>query len=203
MELRTLGSVQFDAPGMPAARSVGAQPKRLALLAYLALAEPRGAKRRDALLALLWPESSQDKGRQVLRQTVYLLRQSLGAGALVTRSDDELELDTSIVGCDALRFQELIAAGDARAALNVYRGDFLDGFFVSGVEHEFEEWVSATRQRLRGMAGTAAWAVAAEDERNGHASSALHWARRLPCSLTGRMALYCPSVISSTDGTAK
>ncbi|HEX7939129.1 MAG TPA: BTAD domain-containing putative transcriptional regulator, partial [Gemmatimonadaceae bacterium] len=178
MELRTLGSVQLDAPGRPEARSVGAQPKRLALLAYLALAEPRGAKRRDALLALLWPESSQEKGRQVLRQTVYLLRRSLGAHALVTRSDDELELDTSVVACDARRFEDLIASGDSRAALDVYRGDFLDGFFVSGVEQEFEEWVSDTRQRLRGMASTAAWAAAAEDERNGHGSSALHWARR-------------------------
>jgi DNA-binding SARP family transcriptional activator/tetratricopeptide (TPR) repeat protein len=178
MELRTLGTVQLDAPARPEARAVGTQPKRLALLVYLALADPQGPKRRDALLALLWPESDQDKGRQVLRQTVYLLRQSLGPDSIVSRSDEDLELDPRAVSCDARRFEALIAAGELRAALELYRGDFLDGFFVPGVSQEFEEWVASTRKRLRGLASTAAWTITADDERNGHASSALHWARR-------------------------
>ena len=162
------------APPRGEARSVTAQPKRLALLIYLALAEPPGPKRRDALLALLWPESEQDKGRQVLRQTVYLLRQSLGAAAIVSVNDEDLALDPGIVSCDARRFESLLAKGDLRAALEVYRGDFLDGFFVPGVSQEFEEWVAATRHRLRGRASTAAWTMAANDERNGHASSAMY-----------------------------
>jgi DNA-binding SARP family transcriptional activator/tetratricopeptide (TPR) repeat protein len=178
MELRTLGSVQLDAPARPEARAVGTQPKRLALLVYLSLAEPQGPKRRDALLALFWPQSDQDKGRQVLRQTVYLLRQSLGSDSIVSRSDEDLELDAGSVSCDARRFEALIAAGELRAALEVYRGDFLAGFFVPGVSQEFDEWVSATRNRLRGLASTAAWTLAAEDERKAQASNALHWARR-------------------------
>src|SRR3954468_6564727 len=120
MDLRTLGSVQLDAPGRPEARAVGAQPKRLALLAYLSLAEPAGPKRRDALLALLWPESDQDKGRQVLRQTVYLLRQSLGSDSITSRSDEDLELQAGVVACDARRFEDLIASGDLRGALELY-----------------------------------------------------------------------------------
>ena len=93
-------------------------------------------------------------------------------------NDEDLALDPSVVSCDARRFESLLAKGDLRAALEVYRGDFLDGFFVPGVSQEFEEWVAATRHRLRGRASTAAWTMAADDERNGHASSALHWARR-------------------------
>ena len=182
MELRTLGSVQLDAPpapaGRPEARAVGTQPKRLALLVYLAMADPPGPKRRDALLALLWPESDQDKGRQVLRQTLYLLRQSLGAQCIVSRSDEDLEVNADCLTTDARRFESLIAAGDLRGALALYRGDFLEGFFVPGVSQEFDEWVAATRARLRGMASRAAWRVASEDERNGHGTSALHWARR-------------------------
>jgi len=33
------------------------RPKTLALLAYLAIALPRGIRRRDELLALFWPDS--------------------------------------------------------------------------------------------------------------------------------------------------
>jgi DNA-binding SARP family transcriptional activator len=160
MELRTLGSVQLEAPGSAEARAVGAQPKRLALLIYLAVAAPRGPKRRDVLLALLWPESDQDKGRQVLRQTVYLLRQSLGAACILSRTDEDLELDANCLSCDACRFETLVAAGDLRAALERYRGDFLEGFFVPGVSQDFEEWIAATRTRLRGLASTAAWSKA-------------------------------------------
>src|SRR5262245_12921902 len=39
------------------------QPKRLALLAYLAIARPRGAHRRDALVAIFWPELDQHGAR--------------------------------------------------------------------------------------------------------------------------------------------
>src|ERR1043165_6022146 len=140
MELRTLGSLHLDVPDRTEARNVTAQPKRLMLLVYLALAEPRGPKRRDTLLSPLWPDSDQDKGRQVLRQTVYLLRQSLGADSLISPTDDDLVLDTNQVTCDALRFESLIRSGERRAALALYRGDFLDGFFVAGVSQELEEW---------------------------------------------------------------
>jgi len=37
-----------------------AQPKRVALLAYLAAATPRRLHRRDSLLALFWPELDQE-----------------------------------------------------------------------------------------------------------------------------------------------
>lgn len=178
IELRTLGSVTLEAPARPEARTVAAQPKRLGLLAYLAYAEPRGPKRRDALLALFWPDSDQDKGRQVLRQTVYLLRQSLGAEVIVSRSDEDLELDAGACTCDARRFEDMIAAGRLREALDLYRGDFLEGFFVPGVAQEFDEWVAESRRKLRGLASSAAWSIAREDERAGHASGALYWARR-------------------------
>ena len=44
------------------------QPKRLALLAYLAVVGVRGALRRDTLLGLFWPESSEEEARRALRQ---------------------------------------------------------------------------------------------------------------------------------------
>ena len=54
------------------------QPKRLALLVYLAMAEPRGFHRRDSLLALFWPELPEKRARNALNKTLHFLRSHLG-----------------------------------------------------------------------------------------------------------------------------
>ena len=54
IELRTLGAVDLKGADGRAVRSILAQPKRLALLAYLAV-HTAGA-RRDSVVALFWPE---------------------------------------------------------------------------------------------------------------------------------------------------
>lgn len=178
MEFRALGSVQVDDPGREEARQVATQPKRMALLAYLTLARPHGPKRRDTLLALLWPEASQERGRQVLRQTLHLMRQSLGPDVLVSRGDDDIEIDQSRVSCDAIRFERAIEDGQLAEALDLYRGDFLHGFHVADVSQDFEEWIAEERRRLRAMAGTAAWSLAANEEKAGNQAGAIYWARR-------------------------
>ena len=56
IELRTLGGLDLhDARGREL-RVISAASKRTALLTYLAIATPRGFRRRDTLLALLWPD---------------------------------------------------------------------------------------------------------------------------------------------------
>ena len=56
IELRVLGTLAIQSrEGGPPIAAV-TQPKRLALLLYLALAEPAGSHSRDSLVALLWPE---------------------------------------------------------------------------------------------------------------------------------------------------
>jgi DNA-binding SARP family transcriptional activator/TolB-like protein len=178
IELQTLGSIRLDAPAVPTASSVAAQPKRFALLTWLALARPRGPQRRDTLLALFWPETDQERGRQVLRQTLYLLRQSLGRDVIVSRGDEELSIDAAQLSVDADRFEQAIADGRLDEALDLYGGDFLSGFHVPDASPDFEEWVSGERRRLRAMAATAAWTLAAREERAGNATGALYWSRR-------------------------
>ena len=41
--------------------------------------------------------------------------------------------------------------------MTLYRGDFLEGVFVSDASPELEDWISAERLRLRGLAAKAAW----------------------------------------------
>src|SRR5687767_3433596 len=67
-DLVTLGTCDLRHPDGHAVQSVLAQPKRLALLAVLALAHPHGYVRRDALLPLFWPELDEDRARAALRR---------------------------------------------------------------------------------------------------------------------------------------
>ena len=80
IQLRLLGGVDLvDPDGRGELRSVLVQPKRLALLVYLALAGDRRFRRRDTLVALFWPELDAEHARGALRQSLRFLR-----GELVT-----------------------------------------------------------------------------------------------------------------------
>ena len=68
VEFRVLGALNLLGAGGHELKSVLAQPKRVALLAYLATATPRRLHRRDSLLALFWPELDQEHARAALRQ---------------------------------------------------------------------------------------------------------------------------------------
>ena len=70
-ELLTLGRVRLVADDGTESLPGGAQPKRIALLAYLALSSSDNPVRRDTLLALFWPELGEDEGRPALRQALY------------------------------------------------------------------------------------------------------------------------------------
>ncbi len=176
--LRTLGSIDISAPGQPRAAEVLAQPKRFTLLVYIALTEPKGFVRRDSLLPLFWPEADQARGRQVLRQTIYLLRQQLGAEAIPGRGGEELGVDAAALRCDATLFESALAEGRTADALELYRGDFLAGLHVPEASTDLEEWISQQRRRLKNLAMRGAWALAVHEEREGHAPAATFWAQR-------------------------
>src|SRR2546430_5433144 len=80
VEFRILGALNLLGPGGRELTPVLAQPKRVALLAYLAAATPRRLHRRDSLVALFWPELDQEHARAALRQALHGLRHALGDG---------------------------------------------------------------------------------------------------------------------------
>ncbi len=175
-DLRTLGTLDLRVRDGPELLSVLSQPKRTALLCYLALAAPRGFHRRDSLLALFWPEADAEHAHASLRQAVHFLRRSLGEDVIRARGDDDLALGNDVVACDAVEFEEALAAGEQERALALYRGDLLPGFYVEGAP-DFERWLEGERTRLRGSAVAAAWALAEARERAGDAAGAAEWAR--------------------------
>src|SRR5262245_54059409 len=137
IELRTLGGLDLrDAGGEPFTPTV-AQPKRLALLTYLALADGSTFRRRDSVVGLLWPELDASHARGALRQALHFLRRSLGDGVVVARGEEEVAVNRAVLWCDAVEFQERADAGAFEEALALYRGDFLDGLFASDVDAEF------------------------------------------------------------------
>jgi DNA-binding SARP family transcriptional activator/TolB-like protein len=177
IELRALGALALRDSTGEDLHSVLAQPKRVALLAYLAIARPRGFHRRDTLLALLWPEQDEQHARWALNQALRHLRTALGKEAVPSRGDGEIGIDVRALSCDAVEFEAAIEADDSARALGLYRGDLLDGFHVSGCG-EFERWLEEERVWLRRRAARAAAALAHREEARGEPVAAGHWARR-------------------------
>ncbi|HEX2080528.1 MAG TPA: BTAD domain-containing putative transcriptional regulator, partial [Longimicrobium sp.] len=157
-------------------RSVLSQPKRVALLAYLASAAPRGFHSRDTLLALFWPESDQERARNSLRQALHQLRRSLGDEAVVSRGD-QVGVDPEVFWCDAAAFDQAVEEGRFEEALKLYRGDVLPGFYVEDAP-EAERWLDEERARRRRAAVDAAWKLAEREEARGEWRAAALWAER-------------------------
>ena len=88
IELRLLGTLSARAHTGREVSAVLAQPKRVALLAYLAAATPRGFHRRDTLLGLLWPAADEEHARSSLRKAVHFLRQHLGPDVIASRGGE-------------------------------------------------------------------------------------------------------------------
>lgn len=177
MRLLTLGSVSLrDADGGEVA-SVLTQPKRFALLVYLACAKPRGLQPRDRVLGMFWPELDQDRARAALSQSLYVLKKALGADAIVTRGADQVGVNHDVLWCDAAAFEAEMDGGEADVALQLYRGDFLPGFYLSEASG-FEDWLERERRRLGGLAEAAAWQMATRSQAVGDHRTAIAYARQ-------------------------
>src|SRR6058998_349669 len=177
VEFRILGALNLVGPGGRELTPVLAQPKRVALLAYLAAATPRRLHRRDSLVALFWPELDQEHARAALRQALHGLRHALGDGVLVTRADEDIGLDAEQIRCDVLEFERAAESGHLADALDLYRGDLLEGFFIRGAP-QFEQWLEDERARLKAVALRSATRLADRSEAQGGLTEAAQWSRR-------------------------
>jgi serine/threonine-protein kinase len=131
------GDAGSDIPADP-------QPKRLALLAYLAVAAPGDLVRRDSLLAMFWPEATEQDARRALNQAVHYLRQLVGA-EVIRGGAETLGVDLRLLPCDVTEFDQAIVDGRLETALELYRGPLMKGFFISGAG-EFDDWLARERE---------------------------------------------------------
>jgi DNA-binding SARP family transcriptional activator len=173
LTLRVLGGLEIA--GVDGSEALAAQPKRAALLVYLAVARPTGLHRRDRVVTLFWPEHSQEHARAALRKALYAIRQAVGEDVIQTRGDEEIGVSLS-VWCDAAAFLDETKAEHFARALELYRGDFLSGFFADAPG--FERWVEDERTHYRDEAAACAWALAERYATSSDMTSATRWARR-------------------------
>jgi len=151
----------FGYPEMRVQRQPLAPPlphKALALLAYLAFhAQPVG---RETLAALLWPDAPVQTAKHSLRNLLSLLRKVVGPGVESTHRTVVLT-QSHFQQIDVIAFEQGVAALQKgqkqgqipalhhwQATLDLYRGDFLDGFYIQHSE-PFEEWTMLRREALR------------------------------------------------------
>jgi DNA-binding SARP family transcriptional activator/tetratricopeptide (TPR) repeat protein len=187
LRIRALGGLAVEQDGVPVS-GAAAQPRRLAILAVLARAGKRGAS-RERLLALLWPDSSEEAGRNTLNHALYTLRRDLGSAEAIS-GVRELRLEPLVIDSDVNQFEEMCAAGNLEGALALYTGPFLDGFRLPG-NPEFDRWVEAERDVLARRHAEVLERVARATAQRGDALGAATWWRKLAAldPLNGRVAL--------------
>ena len=158
LEIFTLGGVQVLLGGEPVA-GLGTR-KAEALLIYLA--STRRPQPREVLADLLWDERTQSQAMGNLRGVLTNLRQALGDSLTITREVaginpdaviwlDSLELENNL---SAIRKQGKLKPDTARQAssiLELYKGEFLEGFTVFDCRG-FEEWSVRERERMHHLA---------------------------------------------------
>ena len=173
VQLRTFGETLVRGGGF-GEEAMYLQPKRLAVLAYLAAARPRGLHRRDSLLVVFWPEHDEERARNALSQTLHAIRHELGADVLVAKGHELVGLDPTRLTCDAVEFEERLEHDDLEGALELYRGDFLGALNVDDALG-FERWQEAEAWRLRRRAWEAAATLADRAEADGNTLAAIRW----------------------------
>lgn len=137
--------------------------KEQGLLAYLAV-EADQPHSRDSLLGLFWPDMPAPDARNNLRVALSRLKQHLGDSNVLKSTRHTISFTFGNgVWLDVIEFQTLVkkteehqhtTLADCQAcqklldqAVNLYRGEFLAGFFLDDCL-AFEEWRFVWRERL-------------------------------------------------------
>jgi DNA-binding SARP family transcriptional activator len=196
IRLTTLGYLEVektDGPGSGAA----ARPRPLALLAVVASARELGVA-RDKLLAYFWPESDTEHARNCLKQTLFALRKDLHDDLFITHLGS-LRLNPAVITTDALEFEAARARGAHATAVGLYRGPFLDGFHLPGLQ-EFDRWMEDERLRLAQCCRASLEVLATRAYEAGDWRAAVDWWRQLSSfdPLSSRVALRLMRALVAT-----
>ena len=196
LDVSLLGPFQVTHDATPL--SGFAYDKVRALLAYLVVEADR-PWRRETLAGLLWPDQDDRSARHSLSQALFSLRKALGERdadsplLLVTSDTVQLNSDAGL-SSDLRRFTELLDAcerhphrdvGRCRAcarrieaAVDLYRGDLLEGFTLPD-SVLFDEWLLVRREQARERVLMALGRLANFFETRGAWEQAARSARRL------------------------
>jgi DNA-binding SARP family transcriptional activator len=110
---------------------------------------------RSRLCFLFWPDLRESTARINLSRLVNLLHLALPIPNSLVAFDDQIGLDSQYTWSDVLSFDRFCRNLESHTPtipqfefINLYRGAFLDGFYLSG-SIEYEAWVEQERQRTQ------------------------------------------------------
>lgn len=161
-----------------------------ALLAYLTVEADR-PHRREHLAALLWPDWPERSARTNLRRALSNLRQVLGdhdakppylqitRQSIQFNSSSDTHVDAQIIATTfSWNGREETDIRRLEEAVELYRGDFLEGFTVAD-SPSFEEWALLTREQLNRNVREILQQLAENYQEQGEYQTAIVYARRL------------------------
>jgi TolB-like protein/DNA-binding SARP family transcriptional activator/Tfp pilus assembly protein PilF len=200
LRLRAFGGLALERNGVPVEAAAGRR-RALAVLVQLAIAGPRGLSRAK-LVHRLWPDSDEEKARNVLAQTLHKLKRDVGGEEIIVGAAD-VRLDETLISSDVGDFERHVLSGSLEEAAKLYAGPFLDGFYISGVD-EFERWADEERTRLARLAGETFEALARKAEATLDPAAAVVWWRRLAAidALNVRATIGLMTTLASMGETA-
>jgi DNA-binding SARP family transcriptional activator len=154
LQISLFGGLTIGQNGEPVTGFVS--NKALALLVYLAVT--RCTHQRNALAGLLWGEMAEADARNNLRQALSNLRKLVRPHIIVTRTTAAFHRDAPY-SLDVEQFERHLGDSETaqdptvalQAAVSLYRGDFLAGFYLRDAP-AFEEWVLVHQERYRSLA---------------------------------------------------
>ena len=144
--LRTLGRLAMVTPDGRDEPSLTTRPRKLALLAWLALRPDRSAT-RDRLVGTFWGGRDDDRARNSLSDALSHLRRVLGRDAIRSRGDEVVLSTDAPLSVDAVALAAAASRNDHAGVVALYRGPFLDGVHIDDA-HEFDDWCERVRARL-------------------------------------------------------
>ena len=144
--LRTLGRLAMVAPDGRDEPSLTTRPRKLALLAWLALRPDRSAT-RDRMVGTFWGGRDDDRARNSLSDALSHLRRVLGREAIRARGEEVRLAADAPLEVDALALTDAASCNNHARVVSLYRGSFLDGVHIDDA-HEFDDWCERMRTRL-------------------------------------------------------
>jgi DNA-binding SARP family transcriptional activator len=182
VHIRLLGGFVLEHRGRPLPPIPGVGRS---LLAYLATYRDR-RHTRELLAGTFWPEEPEAAARRRLSQALWQLQTALqdiaGASDLITTTVADISIESDSMWLDVAQYDALLAVSrqredmqaeiaDLTSAVDLYRGEFLEGFY--------DPWTDVERVRLRASYLECLWRLVALHKSGADYETSLAFARRV------------------------
>ncbi|MBN1138276.1 MAG: AAA family ATPase, partial [Anaerolineae bacterium] len=142
---------------------------------------------RDLLAGIFWPELPDATARRRLSQALWQIRQALDPYPVLLTEGDAVWIDPGLpLWLDVAEFEQRAASSkrqDLVLAAELYRGEFLDGYY--------DDWALVERERLREILLAILGKLVEGSKGRGEHERALLYARRLVAEDPWREEAHC------------